>query len=249
MSQFRKDRKTRRIYCDESSYTWQRYFVLGAIWHTADYNQVEQALFTTRERHHLIDEIKWVKAPRQKRGFFKAYQALIDTFIEHPIYFKALIIDTHKNPLKHPKYSLGDAELGYYKYYYQLLYSGLIQKNQLVNYLVKVDHRPNYKKGRIGDLQDCINRSAERDGFPDMAFGLSNCCIVEECNSKNEQCIQLADLLTGMVAARWNKSTTNEARLALIDYLNTRLGKDIGIPSSSNSEGKFNRWLFRSTNR
>lgn len=139
MVRFRPGRITRRIYCDESSYTHQKYFALGAIWHEHDSNDFEKALLSTKRRFCLYDEIKWRKAPTKPGKYFEGYKALIDRFFELP------------------------------------------------------------------------------------------------------------DLLTGMVAAKWNGRITNPTKLALIDYLESRLRKTINTPSSSPiSERKFNIWVFRS---
>ena len=248
MVRFRPDRVTRRIYCDESSYTNQRYFALGAIWHEHDHNDFEEILISTKKLFCLYDEIKWRKVPTKPGKYFEGYKALIDRFFELPIGFKVIIVDTDQYPLSHPAYSAGDAELGYYKFYYQLIYTGLMMKNPTKNYLVQLDYRPNSDKNRLLDLERCINAAADRDGFPDIWLDnvLYDCCLVEESDSKNVQGIQLADLLTGMVAAKWNGNISNHTKLALIAYLESRLGKTINTPSSSPiSESKFNRWVFR----
>ena len=245
MARFRPGRITRRIYCDESSYTHQRYFALGAIWHEHDPNDFEEALLSTKRRFCLYDEIKWRKAPTKPGKYFEGYKALIDRFFELPVGFKVIIVDTDRYPLSHPTYSSGDAELGYYKFYYQLIYTGLMIKNPTRNYLVQLDYLPNSERNRLSDLEKCINRAALRDGFPEI-FSY-DCCLVEESDSKKVQGIQLADLLTGMVAAKWNGRITNPTKLALIDYLESRLGKKINTPSSSPiSERKFNVWAFQS---
>lgn len=245
MARFRPGRITRRIYCDESSYTHQRYFALGAIWHEYDPNDFEEALLSTKHRFCLYDEIKWRKAPTKPGKYFEGYRALIDRFFELPVGFKVIIVDTDRYPLSHPTYSSGDAELGYYKFYYQLIYTGLMIKNPTRNYLVQLDYLPNSERNRLSDLEKCINRAALRDGFPEI-FPY-DCCLVEESDSKKVQGIQLADLLTGMVAAKWNGRITNPTKLALIDYLESRLGKTINTPSSIPiSERKFNIWAFQS---
>ena len=245
----RPDRITRRIYCDESSYNHQKYFALGAIWHEYDHNDFEVTLLSTKRRFCLYDEIKWRKVPTQPGKYFDGYKALIDRYFELPVRFKVIVVDTDQYPLSHPTYSAGDAELGYYKFYYQLIYAGLMIRNPTRNYLVQLDHRPSSEKNRLLDLERCLNAAALRDGFPDMLLNgnVYDCCLVEENDSKKVQGIQLADLLTGMVAAKWNGNITNPTKLILIDYLESQLGKTINAPSASPiSESKFNIWFFRS---
>lgn len=249
MSRFRPDRVTRRIYCDESSQLNHKYFVLGAVWHERDHDDFEETIKQVKAEYCLHSEIKWGKGPRRPGKYFEGYKAVIDKYFQLPVGFKTLIVDTDKYPLAHQKFNLGNAELGLYKFYYQLLYTGLIARNPTRNYVVKLDSRPNPDNAQIVDLERCINASAERDNFPDMWMDLRNydCCVVEENDSQQVQGIQIADLLTGMVAARWNGRTTNPTKLALIDHFESRLGKSLKTPSvNPTSQTKCNTWIFRS---
>ena len=133
MFKFRPDRVTRIIYCDESSQSDHRYFVLGAIWHEHSHDDFEESIESVKQRFRLTSEIKWRKAPTQPGKYFNGYKAVIDRYFELPVGFKTIIVDTDQYPLAHPSLNAGDTELGIYKFYYQLLYTGLIARNHTRN--------------------------------------------------------------------------------------------------------------------
>lgn len=242
MYPLRPDRKNRRIFCDESSQTGHRFFVLGGLYHDENHEDIENELEAIKLKYWLMDEVKWGKCPKKPGQFFEGYKALIDGFARLPIYMKIIIVDTGKYPLDHPTHFDGDAELGYFKFYYQLLYSGIISRNSERNYLVLVDEHEVANKDRIVDLERCINRSAQRQGFADMEDG-SRCCNIEEAPSWKYHSIQLADLLIGAVAAHWNKKVSNPVKLSLIQHLSDTLDQDLG-KASSWGYNKLNRWVF-----
>lgn len=237
----RKGRKTRKIFCDESSQNGSKYFVLGALFYDVDQEEMEATLESVKLKYMLKGEIKWDKVPRKPGKYFDGYKALLDTFVRLPIEFKAIIIDTEKYPLDHPVHFGGDHELGYYKFYYQLLYNGVIVLDPKLNFQVRLDYRPKADDDRIVELSACIDAQARKHGFPDIEG--FRCCSIEERNSKALHSLQLADLLAGIVAARWNQKTKNPTRLELIRYLENLLKIDIST-SSFRSERKFNRWVF-----
>ena len=242
MYPLRPDRKNRRIFCDESSQTGHRFFVLGGLYYDASYEDIEGELESIKLQYWLKDEVKWGKCPKKPGKYFDGYKALLEGFVRLPIYMKVIIVDTQQYPLDHPTHCDGDAELGYFKFYYQLLYSGIISRNSARNYLVLIDEHEVANKGRIVDLERCVNLSAKKQGFSDMEG--FRCCNIEEATSAAHRSIQLADLIIGAIAAHWNKKVTNPTKLSLIQYLSKILGEDLG-KASSWGYNKLNRWIFK----
>jgi hypothetical protein len=118
MYPLRPDRKNRRIFCDESSQTGHRFFVLGGLYPDERHEDIENELEAIKLKYWLKDEVKWGKCPKKPGQFFDGYKALIEGFARLPIYMKVIIVDTEKYPLDHPTHFEGDAELGYFKFYY-----------------------------------------------------------------------------------------------------------------------------------
>lgn len=111
----RANRRTRVIICDESSHTKDnRYCVLGAMFYEVSRLYIETYLELMKQKHYLNDEVKWGKAPSREGTFSQGYKAFAKCFIDLPLSYKALIIDTHTYPLAHPVHSPKDSELGYY---------------------------------------------------------------------------------------------------------------------------------------
>jgi hypothetical protein len=109
------------IICDESRQTKDRYMVLGGlIIKNEDINKFAATMKRYRNETNMNAELKWSKVSNQK---YEEYKKFIDFFFAlnntDVIHFKSIIIDTHK--LNHKKFNKGDKEIGFYKFYYQLL--------------------------------------------------------------------------------------------------------------------------------
>lgn len=190
-------------------------------------------------------EVKWGKTPKKEGKYYDGYKALIEAFRDLDLAYKALIIDTRRYPLKHRLFTFGSSELGYYKFFYQLLYSGIIKRNNRINYHVYLDRRPKEDVGSVSTLEECIYRAAFRDDFPEV--GQWRCCDIQEADSKVSPCLQLVDLLTGAVGARWNQAAQTPTKLGLINFVEHALGVDMRVGNMPLGNQKFNLWLFKST--
>lgn len=238
----REGRAKIHVFGDESSQTGHRYMALGALITGLSHDELEKELVSVKEAHHLFREVKWQKVPSHGK-FLDGYKALVTKFVSLPVRYKVFIVDTALYPLSHVSFS-SSKELGFYKYFYQLLYVGIMRQDPRHNYQVYLDPKPMVDMDSAVHLERCINKRASIDEFPDM-WGAS-CCIVEELYPPSA-CIELTDLLTGMTAARWNCKVKSPSKLNFTAWAQNQLGIDLSKPSTVHGNRKFNIWAFKPT--
>jgi hypothetical protein len=118
-----------------------------------------------------------------------------------------------------------DAELGFYKFYYQLLHHWILDFNQ---YDIFVDLKINRNKGRLNELKKVL----------DLSNLTSNVRQVQGLPSEQSLGIQLADILTGIVSSKFNNEARGKSKLELIAHVESYLEKPIA--STLKWEEKFN---------
>ena len=216
---------------------------LGALITNEPHEVLEMELSKVKARYHLSSEVKWTKMPTQGK-FLDGYKALVESFVTLPIRYKVFIIDTVKHPLAHDVYSKNNDELGFYKYFYQLLYIGIMKRDPRPNYHIYLDPKSKMDEGSVATLERCINGRAVVDEFPDMWN--SSCCIIEELH-RPSACLQLTDLLTGMIAAKWNRTIKAPKKLEFISWAETILSLDFSKKSKPYGNHKCDIWPFKMT--
>lgn len=217
------------IYCDESRpelFTSQNatshFLSIGGIWIPADSaRQIKMDLKRIREEHKYFCEIKWTKVNNTKLSF---YISLIDYFLSNPaIRFRTIVIDCRR--VDFMRFHNNDAELGFYKFYYQLIHHWILDFNE---YRIFVDIKTNRRPDRLNVLHKVLNNS-----------NLSSMITSVQALPSNEvQLIQMADLLIGAVNAKFNGLSLKSAKGTLIKHIETRLEKEIS--PTSKCEEKFN---------
>ena len=88
-------------------------------------NEIKSRVGALRERHQAWGEIKWSKVSPNRRDF---YVELIDLFFAYGdnLRFRCIAVDrTQLNLALHDN----DGELGFYKFYYQLLHHWILDFN------------------------------------------------------------------------------------------------------------------------
>lgn len=206
------------IYCDESGLEAlsqkeaHLYTAIGGIWMPADYRPIfKEKMNTIKHKHNVYGELKWNKVSPK---FFDLYKEILDYFFQtEQLRFRVILIEANK--VDNYKFNNTDAELGFYKFYYQLLHHWIFDFN---NYNIFLDLKINRDKSRLINLKNAIDNS-------NLTSGIQQ---VQGLPSEQSLGIQLADLLTGMVNAKFNNEITSTAKLGLIAYAeNTYLGKTI----------------------
>lgn len=216
------------VYCDESGLEalndakQPQFFTIGGIWMPKEFRPIfKERINQIKQAHGVNGEVKWNKvSPR----YIKLYQDLIAYFFEtSQLRFRVIVVDAKT---VNSDYFHGNKELGFYKFYYQLLHHWIYDFN---NYYIFLDQKVNRDKGRLKDLQQYL----------DLSNLFSDIPIVQALPSTDSPGIQLADVLTGMVRSKFNNSITSESKKELIlEAEETFLGNP--IRHTPKSEEKFN---------
>lgn len=217
------------VYCDESgleALTQKEahlFTAIGGVWMPANYRSIfKEKVKLIKERHSVFGELKWNKVSPK---YFDLYKDVLDFFFEtSQLRFRVILIEAKK--VDNYRFNNKDQELGFYKFYYQLLHHWIFDYNE---YLIFLDLKINRDKGRLNQLKRCLESTNLT----------SNISQLQGLNSEQSLNIQLADVLTGMVNAKFNDKTSSNAKKALISYIETTyLGKSIG--PTQKWEEKFN---------
>jgi hypothetical protein len=112
------------LYCDESRQTAQRFMIIGGLRLLATREAGIKLMFDDyRKLWAMGAEMKWGKVSRIKLAEYKRF---LDYFLTlntaDQVHFKCIVLDTHG--FDHRRFNAGDAEIGFYKFYYQLLDEG-----------------------------------------------------------------------------------------------------------------------------
>jgi hypothetical protein len=220
------------IYCDESRpeslaahNKVGKYVLIGGIWinkHRRE--EIKTCINEIKIKHRTLSEIKWSKVSSSRIGMYKE---LIDMFISFglDLRFRCIIIDAAKVDLFH--YHDNDQELGFYKFYYQLIHHWI---EDFCSYSVFCDLKSSRRDDRLSTLQKCLNNSNLS----------SEIKAVQALPSHEVVFIQLVDLLLGSVSSRVNESiNARTTKNIVVEYLEQKLGIPALSPTSK-CENKFN---------
>lgn len=219
------------VYCDESrpdllssSKGLAQYMIIGSIWlKIEDREFFKRDIHNLRNKHKIGGEFKWQKVSPSKLEFYKELISWFNAMGER-LRFRCIAVDHTNIDLK--LYHEDDQELGFYKFYYQLLHHWLYDFNE---YAFFIDFKSNRRRDRLADLKRCLNLSNLS----------SNVQGVQAIHSKESVLIQLTDVLTGIAAYRLNNQiNANSAKFMVLEYLESMLGTQIR-PTHKN-EQKFN---------
>lgn len=219
------------VYCDESrpdllssSKPGAQYMLIGSLWlPNACREEYKKEIHALGNKHKIGSEFKWQKVSPSKIDFYKE---LIDWFFEKQdqLRFRCIVVDHAKVDLQ--SYHLNDQELGFYKFYYQLLHHWIEDFNE---YNIFIDFKMNRRRDRLFDLRSCL-ASANLS---------SKVNRVQAIESHKTVLLQLADVLTGISAYRMNNRINQEAaKHELLLKCEEWLGKK--IERTTKSVHKFN---------
>ena len=223
------------VYCDEaypdvltSSHPRARYLTIGSLWLPADIrDEIKTRIATLRERHRAWGEIKWTKVAPNRRDF---YLELIDLFMEYKdgLRFRCIAVDrTQVNPGLHEN----DGELGFYKFYYQLLHHWILDCNE---YRIFCDAKSNRDSKRLPVLERCLSRA-------NLSSQIES---IQSLPSGEVVLIQLCDLLLGATSSRINGTLHDgTAKADLVHRLESALGRR--LEPTYKAEEKFNLFKIR----
>ncbi len=197
---------------------------IGSLWLPSDLRvDLKQKISKLRKAHNKHGEIKWSKISPSSIEFYKE---LIDLFMSYgkEVRFRCIAVEADKIDWDiHGE----DRELGFYKFYYQMLHHWILDFNK---YSIFCDHKTNRVKNELHVLKKCLSSSNIS----------SEIMQVQALYSKQNVLIQLTDLLLGLASGRINNTIQQDgAKDNLIRHLEKKLDLDKLQPTPK-YEQKFN---------
>lgn len=233
-----------QIYCDESRQNKDRFMILGGLVTTnLNIEKVLQTIRQFRSENSAHGEFKWTKISNK---MLPVYKELIDHFFalnsNNHLDFRCLIIDNHK--VNNKKYNNGNKELGFHKFYFQLIVNSFIRlkasKKYETKFYIFLDE---FKaKQTLEEFKSIINVGAKKY----LKLPYNPCQDLQFIDSKLSDLIQINDILLGAVG--WHKNeldkvagfSSSKAEIAnhIADKVGVeRLGEQI-------RQSRFNVWNF-----
>jgi hypothetical protein len=216
------------VYCDESGLEAltrkeaHRYTAIGGIWMPADFRGTfKENVNQIKQQHNIHGELKWHKV---SPAFASVYSDLLNYFF-HTAELRFRVILIEARTVDNYRFNDKDAELGFYKFYYQLLHHWIFDFNK---YDIFLDYKINRNKGRLNELKKVLRAS-------NLTSDVNQ---VQALPSHQSAGIQLADVLTGLVAAKFNNEISSQTKKNLITLAETELNKV--IQPTPKWEEKFN---------
>lgn len=177
-----------------------------------------------QDKHSVYGEMKWGTVSGNKLQF---YTDLIDLFFATDgLTFRIVVIDAQK--VDNASYNDSNPELGYYKFYYQLLSHWLSCEN---GYRVFTDQKTNRDKLRLQELKRILNTSCP---LANPAYD------IQAIDSKESLILQMENVIMGAVGYRYNfrGNGSSISKETVVSCIESKLGHRIA--ATPLSEQKFN---------
>lgn len=224
------------VYCDEtlpdlftSTHPRAQYLMIGSLWLPADMrSDIKARINELRQRHNVHGEIKWRKISPARQDF---YIALVDLFMSFglDLRFRCIAVDRHDVNMELHN---GDAELGFYKFYYQVLHHWILDNN---HYRIFCDLKRNRDRSRLATLKRVLGHANRSSVITD----------VQSLPSGEVVLLQLCDVLLGAASSRLNgRQNMGAAKAAVVEHLERRLNRARLAPTNR-AEDKFNIFRIR----
>ncbi|MBW7875628.1 MAG: DUF3800 domain-containing protein [Candidatus Cloacimonetes bacterium] len=219
------------VYCDESQpdllFTTKprfQYLLIGSLWLPESFRStIKTRVKELRAQFNAWGEIKWTKVSNSKLNFYLALVELFFSFHDN-LRFRCIAIDHQAVDRSH---FCGDCELGFYKFYYQLLYHWISDEDQ---YRIFVDSKTGRDPQRISVLRRCLSSTRVES--------------IQSLPSNELVLLQLCDFLIGAVNAKLNNTLAgNEAKKQVIEKIEALLR--CPIKSTPKGEKKFNLFCIQ----
>ncbi len=217
------------VYCDESRHDGcaaNKYMAIGSLWLPRERKAELSRDFRNLCRENgLRSEVKWHKVSRK---YLDAYKRLVEFFFTHDeLRFRCIVVDQSKYDPR--KFHGGDRELGFYKFYYEMLIKWIEANNE---YLFLLDFQKNKESNRYTVLKRTMENKLKGKAW------VSDLTVI---NSHITPFAQLVDLLTGAVANSWCVQCPDmTAKRELVNYIGDRRGSPLTTRSLSAASCKFN---------
>lgn len=223
------------IFCDESRQDLlaskksisehNRYTCIGGIMiPSCKLEDIKSKMSVLRKKHNVCGELKWGTVSPSKIEF---YLEVIDLFFEESdLMFRTVVIDSSK--IDNDAFNNSDQELGYYKFYYELLYHWIDYDTE---YRIYTDQKTNCDASRLKELRRILNNSC---------YGVDPVLSIQAINSKESIMLQIENILMGAVGYKFNFQETgsSESKNKIVGRIEENLGHEIF--STSRNVKKFN---------
>lgn len=234
------------VYCDESRQSKDRYMVIGGTIIPSDnVEQFNKTMQEYRTEQKMFSELKWSKVTNQKlteyKRFVEYFFALNNT---DNLHFHCIIIDNHQ--VDHKKYNKGDKELGFYKFYYQLLLhcfgKRYYREDGNDRFIVHLDYRTTHYS--LNTLKTVLNRGIKKKYSVDTSPFVS----IEPRESKKSELIQINDIILGAIGFQKNGydllAGTRDSKKELAKYIAEQAGLPGLRQNSPWGKIRFTIWNF-----
>ncbi|MBA4248691.1 MAG: DUF3800 domain-containing protein [Microbacterium sp.] len=222
------------IYCDESrpelfvsGKAIGGWTLIGSLWMPSEFRQDFKAgVASLRAKHGIWGEFKWTKVSPSSVDF---YLDLVDYFFDSsPLRFRTIAIDSSR--LDHATFHSSDAELGFYKFYYQLLTHWIVPGS---SFSIFCDNKVNRDRRRLTTLGQVL-----RNANPG-----SQVSQLQAVSSSQSVAVQLCDVLMGACQSQLNLSAHGSAaKEAVRSRIEQRIGH--ALRRTYPSERKFNVFVI-----
>lgn len=235
------------IYCDESRQDLlvnkdrisnnNKYACIGGILVKRNRrNELKNKIKKLKEKYNVFGELKWGTVSNNKIDF---YNDIIDLFFEFndDVLFRTVVINS--SDVDNKMFNNNDAELGYYKFYYQLIYHWIeLTGDSQSIYYIYTDFKTNKVNNRLEVMKKLLNMVC-----------LSSIELIQAINSKESEILQMQNILMGAVGYKYNFGSEGKsnAKMKIIMRIEEHLGHS--IRETSRAERKFNIFNIKLKNK
>jgi hypothetical protein len=218
----------------------------GIIIPSENVDQFNKTMKQFRIEQKMFSELKWSKVTNQKlseyKRFVEYFFALNNT---DKLHFHSIIIDNHQ--INYKKFSKGDKEAGFYKFYYQLLLhcfgKRYCREGKNDRFIVNLDQRTSSYS--LNTLRIILNRGMKKKFSIDSSPFVS----IEPRDSKQSELIQINDIIVGAIGFQKNGydllADTRQAKKELAMYIANEAGLSNLKEDSPWGQNRLTIWNFR----
>lgn len=243
-NKFKKQEMIYYIFCDESGIGSHRYMTIGGVLlNKNSYNDINDTFDKGRQQLNMTSELKFSKITSQKINEYLAFSNYIFSLIDNDyIHFRCIVIDTNTLDKKQ------DKELTFHKLYYQLIYNCFIREILSDDNEIHLYFDQRSTSYNLNDFKGILQNHISRDNACGKV-GYQHIKSVEYRDSKKENLVQIADLLTGCINFRTNNkqllANTREAKINFVEEIVKKSGIDDWHKSTPINVKRFKIWHWK----
>lgn len=216
-----------------------RYCILGSTWiPTKQLPKYEEAVCRFRLENKLWGEIKWGEVTPQKINEYKKFVTL--SLQEFPIETRVMVLNKEIVTPEYFEYNKGMMISTFYYFLIKHRMEKLLPPSgKTTSFDILLDEE-DWIRDQSLNLRGFLELFLIRGGFSEKIHHLS------QCDSKICSLLQLCDLTTGAIHAKWNQSEEDISndRKEIINHIENIFNHPLDTPTPPTAT-KFNLWLMR----